>query len=70
MPAPAPTTPVRSPHPERPAARQRRLATEAALLAAAQADVAAGRTVSSEAVDAWIDSLATDHPLPPPHPGT
>ena len=70
MPAPAPTAPVRSPHPERAAARQRRLATEAALLAAAQADVAAGRTVSSEAVDAWIDSLATDHPLPPPQPGT
>ena len=68
--AAAPTASTQRPHPERPTARQRCLATEAALLAAAQADIAAGRTVSSEAVDAWIDSLATDHPLPPPHPGS
>ncbi|MBW4090448.1 MAG: hypothetical protein HIU82_04965 [Proteobacteria bacterium] len=69
MPAPAPAGPTPAPRPEQPAARQRRLAAEATLLAVARADIAAGRTVPAEAVDAWIDSLATDHPLPPPHPG-
>jgi len=62
---PANTAPAR---PERPASRQRRLAAEAASLAVAHADATAGRTVSAEAVDSWIDSLATDDPLPPPHP--
>ena len=62
---PASAAPAR---PERPASRQRRLAAEAASLAVAHADAAAGRTVSAEAVDAWLDSLSTDHPLPPPHP--
>jgi len=70
MHAPVRTGPTQLPRPETSAARQRRLAAEAALLGAARADAAAGRTVSAEAVDAWIDSLATDHPLPPPHPGS
>ncbi len=67
---PVPVVDLQTLGPGRPAARQRRLATEAALLAVARADAAAGRTVSAEAVDAWMDSLATDHKLPPPHPGS
>jgi predicted transcriptional regulator len=51
------------------AERQRRLAREAELIAETRASAAAGRVVSSEEVDAWIDSLDTDHELPPPHSG-
>jgi len=51
------------------AARQSRLAREATMIAEALASVAAGRVVSSEAVDAWIDSLDTDHELPVPYAG-
>ena len=51
------------------AARQSRLAREAIMIAAALESVVAGRLVSSEAVDAWIDSLDTDHELPPPRAG-
>ena len=47
-------------------AKQRRLAPEAELLAEAFADVAAGRIVDEAEVDAWIDSLGTDHELPLP----
>ena len=46
--------------------RQLRLAREAEMIAAARADAAAGRVVPEAAVDAWIDSLGTDHELPPP----
>ena len=35
----------------------------------ARAEIAAGRVVSAEAANAWIDSLGTDHPLPMPEPG-
>jgi predicted transcriptional regulator len=49
------------------AARQRRITHEAELISQARASVAAGRTVSEEEVDAWIDSLKTEHELPPPH---
>lgn len=52
--------------PETEAERKRRLAREAERIAEARASAAAGRVVSSEAVDAWIDSLGTDHELPPP----
>jgi predicted transcriptional regulator len=48
---------------------QDRLAWEAGCIARAQASVAAGRLVSSEAVDARINSLATDHELPLPRAG-
>lgn len=34
----------------------------------ALADVDAGRVVEHDAVQAWLDSLATDSPLPPPQP--
>lgn len=49
--------------------RQSRLAREAEGIAKARASIAAGRVVPSEAVDAWIDSIGTDHELPPPRSG-
>jgi predicted transcriptional regulator len=55
--------------PETEAERHRRLAWEAAGIARARASIAAGRVVSSEEVDAWIDSLDTDHELPAPRSG-
>jgi len=64
MPRPAPV----AEHDETEADRQRRISREAAMIAAADADIAAGRTVSEAEVDAWIDSLGTDHELPPPYP--
>jgi predicted transcriptional regulator len=36
------------------------------LTAEALADVDAGRFVDHDAIQAWADSLATDHPLPLP----
>ena len=39
---------------------------EAQALAEALAAVDAGRWVSSERVNAWLDSLGTDHELPMP----
>jgi predicted transcriptional regulator len=56
-------------HVETEAERQRRIAWEAARIAEARASAAAGRVVSSEEVDAWIDSLDTEHELPPPRSG-
>ncbi len=47
---------------------QRRRAWEAACIAEAEADVAAGRLVDGETVLAWLDSLGTDHELPVPYP--
>lgn len=49
--------------------RRQRLAWETEMIAEARASVAAGRVVSSEEVDAWIDSLDTDHERPPPRSG-
>ena len=49
--------------------QRRRHAQEAEGIARARASAAAGRIVSSEAVDAWIDSLDTDHELPAPRLG-
>ena len=48
--------------------RQRRLAREAGELAEAMASAVREGTISSERVDAWIDSLGTDHELPRPLP--
>jgi predicted transcriptional regulator len=58
--------PVPDDNTESKAAKRRRLALEAAMIAEARASAAAGRVVASEAVDAWIDSLDTDRELPPP----
>jgi len=53
--------------PETAGERQRRIAGEAARIAEADASVAAGRLVDEADVDAWIDSIATDHELPVPY---
>jgi len=55
--------------PETEVARQRRLVREAEMIAEARASAAAGRVVSSDAVDAWIDSLDTDREQPAPRSG-
>jgi predicted transcriptional regulator len=39
------------------------------MIVKARASAAAGRLVSSQEVDAWIDSLDTDHELPAPRSG-
>ncbi len=49
--------------------QQRRLAQEAEEIAKARASVAAGRVVDEAEVDAWIDSIDTDHELPVPYSG-
>ncbi len=50
------------------AERQRRLAWEAEMIAEADAEIEAGLFVEEADVDAWIDSLGTDHELPVPQP--
>jgi predicted transcriptional regulator len=55
--------------PETEAERQRRLDWEAEGIADARADVAAGRIADEADVDAWIDSIGTDHELPVPYAG-
>jgi predicted transcriptional regulator len=50
-------------------ARAARLAREAEMIDQALASAAAGRVVSEEAVDVWIDILGTDHELPRPRSG-
>jgi predicted transcriptional regulator len=52
--------------PEIEAAAQRRLAWEAAMVAEADAEIAAGLYVDADDIDAWIDSIGTAHELPPP----
>jgi predicted transcriptional regulator len=48
------------------AERQTRLVREAEMIAEADAEIEAGFYVDSDEVDAWIDSIGTDHELPPP----
>jgi predicted transcriptional regulator len=48
------------------AEEQRRLAWEAEMIAEADAEIEAGLYVDSDEVDAWINSIGTDHELPPP----
>ena len=55
-------------HVETEAERQARLAWEAEGIAKARASVAAGYYATSAEVNAWIDSLGTDNPLPVPYP--
>jgi len=55
--------------PETAEARQRRLAWEAEMIAEAEAEVAAGQTISLKSVRAWVESWDTDRELPPPEPG-
>jgi hypothetical protein len=53
--------------PETEAERQRRFAWETERIAEADAEIAAGFYVDSDDVDAWIDSIGTDHELPVPY---
>ena len=52
------------------AGRRRRIAREAEGIAQARASANAGRLIDAAEIDAWIDSLGTDHELPLPHSGT
>ena len=54
---------------ETPEEREARLAWEGERIREALESAAAGRTVSQEAVNAWIDSLGTKHELPVPRAG-
>ena len=49
--------------------RRRQVAWEAEMIAEADADIAAGRLIDEADVDAWLDSIGTDHELPPPRSG-
>jgi hypothetical protein len=59
--------PAQTPHPKTEAERRRPPVWEADGIAKARADVAAGRIVDEAEVDAWIDSIGTDHELPVPY---
>lgn len=54
------------PPPETEDERRTRLSWEAKRIAEADAEVAAGLYVDADEIDAWLDSLGTDHELPPP----
>ena len=64
--APRPDDRVGILSPETEAERGDRLAWEAEGLAEAEAELDAGLYVDLAEVRAWIDSLRTDTPLPPP----
>jgi len=49
-------------------AEQRHHAWEAKQIAEAQAEIEAGLFVEEAEVEAWLDSLDTDHELPMPSP--
>jgi predicted transcriptional regulator len=55
-----------APRPETEAERLDRLAWEAEGIAEADAELAAGLYVDAADIRAWIDSIGTDHELPPP----
>jgi predicted transcriptional regulator len=64
--APRPGDRADTVRPETEAATQRRLAWEAERIAEARAELDAGLYVDADEIDAWIDSMGTDHELPPP----
>jgi predicted transcriptional regulator len=57
-----------APRPETEMAERRRLVWEAEMIAEADAEIEAGLFIDEADVDAWIDSLGTDHELPVPQP--
>lgn len=63
---PRPDDRADTPTPESEAERRRRLAWEAEMIAEARAELDAGCYVDAAEVNAWIDSIGTDHELPPP----
>lgn len=52
--------------PETETERQRRIGWEAEMIAEADAELAVGLNVDAAEIDAWIDSIGTEHELPPP----
>jgi predicted transcriptional regulator len=46
--------------------RKRRIAWDAKMIAEADTQIEAGPFVGSDEIDAWTDSIGTDHELPPP----
>jgi predicted transcriptional regulator len=66
--APRPNDSAQAARSETEAERQRRFAWEAEMIAEADAEIEAGLFVEEAEVDAWIDSLGTDHELPVPQP--
>jgi hypothetical protein len=59
---------IPSDQPEASAEQRDRLAWEVEMIAEALASAKAGLVVDEAAVDAWIDSLGTEHGLPVPYP--
>lgn len=55
-----------APTPETDADRKHRIAWEAEMIAQADAELDAGLYVDADEIGAWIDSIGTDHELPPP----
>ena len=55
-----------APNPEADAEKRRQLAWEAEMIAEARAELDAGLYVDAAEVDAWIDSIGTEHELPLP----
>ncbi len=53
-------------HPETEAEQQARIVFEAAGIAEARAELDAGLYVDADEIDAWIDTIGSDHELPPP----
>ena len=51
---------------ESPAVREARLAYERALLDEGRADLAAGRSLTGEALEEWLEALVGDGELPSP----
>lgn len=66
---PSPYLDVVGPATESVEARNRRIAYENKALDVALASIAAGRWVTEEQFDAWVDSLGTDRELPVPKSG-
>ena len=52
--------------PETEAERRSRIAWEAERIAEADAEIEAGLYIDADEMDAWIDSIGTDHEPPPP----
>lgn len=52
--------------PETSVEKRRRLAWEAEMIAEVRAELEAGLYVDGDEVNAWLDSVGTDHELPPP----
>jgi len=64
--APRPGDSTQAGRAETDAEKQRRLAWEAEMIAEADAEIEAGLYVDAADIDAWINSIGTEHELPLP----